>query len=133
MSLGTSSELKFDIGHVLFIDIVGYSKLLLAEQSNQMQTLREIVRGTEQFKKAESLTAAPAGLEDVIANSGMASTLRFGKFAGAKVYGSGYDINGSGNTKGDTLVVAVYVKNGQPEGRIRVSPKESFAGQLANR
>src|SRR5262249_32026600 len=35
-------------------DIVGYSKLLLAEQSNQMQTLREIVRGTEQFKKAEA-------------------------------------------------------------------------------
>src|SRR5262249_20511514 len=49
-----SSELKFDIGHVLFIDIVGYSKLLLAEQSNQMQRLREIVRGTEQFKKAEA-------------------------------------------------------------------------------
>jgi TolB-like protein/class 3 adenylate cyclase/Flp pilus assembly protein TadD len=50
----SSPELKFDIGHVLFIDIVGYSKLLLAEQSNQMQTLREIVRGTEQFKKAQA-------------------------------------------------------------------------------
>ena len=47
-------ELKFDIGHVLFIDIVGYSKLLIAEQSDQIQTLREIVRGTEQFKKAEA-------------------------------------------------------------------------------
>src|ERR1700741_5537128 len=47
-------ELKFDIGHVLFIDIVGYSKLLIAEQSDQIQTLREIVRGTEQFKKADS-------------------------------------------------------------------------------
>src|SRR5215468_5390185 len=54
MSSSTSSELKFDIGHVLFIDIVGYSKLLLAEQSNQMQTLRQIVRGTEQFKEAET-------------------------------------------------------------------------------
>jgi TolB-like protein/Flp pilus assembly protein TadD len=53
MSSQSSSELKFDIGHVLFIDIVGYSKLLLAEQSDQIQTLREIVRGTEQFKKAE--------------------------------------------------------------------------------
>ena len=31
-----SSELKFDIGHVLFIDIVGYSKLLIAEQSDQI-------------------------------------------------------------------------------------------------
>src|SRR6201993_3068991 len=48
------SELKFDIGHVLFIDIVGYSKLLIAEQSDQIQTLREIVRGTEQFKKADT-------------------------------------------------------------------------------
>jgi TolB-like protein/class 3 adenylate cyclase/Tfp pilus assembly protein PilF len=54
MSLQSSSELKFDIGHVLFIDIVGYSKLLLAEQSNQFQTLREIVRGSVQFKKAEA-------------------------------------------------------------------------------
>ena len=42
-----SSELKFEIGHVLFIDIVGYSKLLINEQSELMQKLREIVRGTE--------------------------------------------------------------------------------------
>ncbi|HEY2625470.1 MAG TPA: adenylate/guanylate cyclase domain-containing protein, partial [Candidatus Udaeobacter sp.] len=54
MSSESPSELKFDIGHVLFIDIVGYSKLLIAEQSDQIQTLREIVRGTEQFKKAEA-------------------------------------------------------------------------------
>ena len=49
-----SSEVKFQIGHVLFIDIVGYSRLLITEQTNQLQTLREIVRGTEQFKKAEA-------------------------------------------------------------------------------
>jgi TolB-like protein/class 3 adenylate cyclase/Flp pilus assembly protein TadD len=49
-----SSELKFEIGHVLFIDIVGYSKLLITEQSEQLQTLKEIVRGTEQFRIAEA-------------------------------------------------------------------------------
>src|SRR5215813_6271301 len=49
-----SPEVKLEIGHVLFIDIVAYSKLLIAEQTDQMQTLREIVRGTEQFKKAEA-------------------------------------------------------------------------------
>ena len=49
-----SSEVKFEIGHVLFIDIVGYSKLLINQQSEQMQTLREIVRGTEQFRTAEA-------------------------------------------------------------------------------
>ena len=53
MSADPASELRFEIGHVLFIDIVGYSKLLINEQSEQMQKLREIVRGTEQFRLAE--------------------------------------------------------------------------------
>ena len=48
------SDVKFEIGHVLFIDIVGYSKLLINEQSEQIQTLKEIVRGTEQFRIAEA-------------------------------------------------------------------------------
>jgi len=49
-----SSDVKFEIGHVLFIDIVGYSKLLINEQSDQIQTLRKIVRGAEQFRLAEA-------------------------------------------------------------------------------
>src|ERR1700757_3914125 len=49
-----SSDVKFEIGHVLFIDIVGYSKLLMHEQSEQLQTLKEIVRGTEQVRLAEA-------------------------------------------------------------------------------
>jgi len=49
-----SSEVKFEIGHVLFIDIVGYSKLLITEQREQLQTLKEIVRGTERFRLAEA-------------------------------------------------------------------------------
>src|SRR6266853_1103368 len=48
------SDVKFEIGHVLFIDIVGYSKLLINEQSEQIQKLKEIVRGTEQFRLAEA-------------------------------------------------------------------------------
>src|ERR1700726_4412298 len=49
-----SSDVKFEIGHVLFIDIVGYSKLLINEQSEQTQKLKQIVRGTEQFRLAEA-------------------------------------------------------------------------------
>jgi TolB-like protein len=49
-----SSELKFEIGHVLFIDIVGYSKGLINEQSELLQKLKEIVRGTEQVSLAEA-------------------------------------------------------------------------------
>jgi len=54
MSADPASELRFEIGHVLFIDIVGYSKLLINEQSERIQELREIVRGTEQFRSAEA-------------------------------------------------------------------------------
>src|SRR5256886_13612527 len=48
------SDVKCEIGHVLFIDIVGYSKLLINEQSEQIQKLKAIVRGTEQFRLAET-------------------------------------------------------------------------------
>src|ERR1700719_2070396 len=52
--MNSTQDLKFEIGHVLFIDIVGYSKLLINEQSEQIQKLKEIVRGTEQFRVAEA-------------------------------------------------------------------------------
>src|SRR5438128_563799 len=54
MPTESSSDVKLEIGHVLFIDIVGYSKLLINEQSAQIEKLREIVRGTEQFRAAEA-------------------------------------------------------------------------------
>jgi hypothetical protein len=54
MASDSSSEVKFEIGHVLFIDIVGYLKLLITEQSDQLQKLKEIVRGTEQVRIAEA-------------------------------------------------------------------------------
>src|ERR1700748_132415 len=54
MSADSSSDVKFEIGHVLFIDIIGYSKLNIREQSEQLETLKSIVRVTEQFKKAEA-------------------------------------------------------------------------------
>src|SRR5438128_7974210 len=50
----SASDVKFEIGHVLFMDIVGYSKLLINEQSQQIQKLKQIVRGTEQFRLAEA-------------------------------------------------------------------------------
>src|SRR5204863_8748293 len=47
------SDVKFEIGHVLFIDIVGYSKLLIHEQLEYLEKLREIVRATETFRAAQ--------------------------------------------------------------------------------
>jgi adenylate cyclase len=54
ISSASPSELKFEIGHVLFIDIVGYSQLLINQQSEQLDILRKIVRGTEQLRAAEA-------------------------------------------------------------------------------
>jgi class 3 adenylate cyclase len=64
MATDQSSEVKFEIGHVLFIDIVGYSRLLITEQRDQIQKLKAIVRGTEQFRLAEAegkLVRLPTG------------------------------------------------------------------------
>ena len=52
MPSDSSSDVKFEIGHVLFVDIVGYSKLNINEQSDQIQKLKAIVRGTEQVRLA---------------------------------------------------------------------------------
>src|SRR5437773_976766 len=54
MPAESASDVKFEIGHVLFIDIVGYSKLLIHEQSEQLQELREIARATAQFRAAQA-------------------------------------------------------------------------------
>jgi class 3 adenylate cyclase len=45
---------RLEIAHVLFIDIVGYSKLLTDEQSEALQELNEIVRNTEAVREAEA-------------------------------------------------------------------------------
>jgi TolB-like protein/class 3 adenylate cyclase/cytochrome c-type biogenesis protein CcmH/NrfG len=48
-----SSGVKFEVAHVLFIDIVGYSKLLIDEQSEALQDLNQIVRNTEAARAAD--------------------------------------------------------------------------------
>src|ERR1051325_7202694 len=47
-------EIGLEIGHVLFIDIVGYSKLLITDQSERLQKLKEIVWATGQFRQAQA-------------------------------------------------------------------------------
>jgi TolB-like protein/Flp pilus assembly protein TadD len=54
MATHSQADLQFEIGHVLFIDIAGYSKLLINEQSELIRQLKEVVRGTEQFRRAEA-------------------------------------------------------------------------------
>src|SRR5262245_36768770 len=54
MSAEAKKEIELEIAHVLFLDIVGYSKLSVNEQHAQVEQLNEIVRLCEQFRKAEA-------------------------------------------------------------------------------
>ncbi len=64
MTTGRERDLQLEIGHVLFIDIVGYSKLLINEQSEVLHELNDLVRATERVRAADAagkLIRLPAG------------------------------------------------------------------------
>ena len=64
MSSALEPHLHLEVGHILFLDIVGYSKLLVDEQKELVQELNRIVRETKQFRGAEAegkLTRLPTG------------------------------------------------------------------------
>ena len=64
MPIEIKNEIELEIAHVLFIDIVGYSKLLIDEQRDYLHTLNEVVRETDSFRAAEAggkLTRLPTG------------------------------------------------------------------------
>src|SRR5436305_5846800 len=54
MAAEVKKEIELEIAHVLFLDIVGYSRLSVNEQHARVEELNEIVRLCEQFRKAEA-------------------------------------------------------------------------------
>jgi len=54
MAAEINKEIELEIAHVLFVDIVGYSKLSVNEQHARVDELNQIVRAYEQFRKAET-------------------------------------------------------------------------------
>jgi class 3 adenylate cyclase len=54
MSAEIKKEIQLEIAHVLFIDIVGYSKVPINQQRGLVERLNEIVRGTDEFQAAET-------------------------------------------------------------------------------
>jgi hypothetical protein len=48
------SDPHLEIAHVLFIDVVGYSKLLVNEQREVVQQINQLLRKTPQFRKSEA-------------------------------------------------------------------------------
>src|SRR6059058_171457 len=54
MSAEVKKQIQLEIAHVLFIDIVGYSRLSSNEQHAVVDELTQIVRATDQFQKADA-------------------------------------------------------------------------------
>jgi TolB-like protein/Tfp pilus assembly protein PilF len=54
MDAESKKEIELEIAHVLFLDIVGYSKLSVNEQHARVDELNQIVRASEQYQKAEA-------------------------------------------------------------------------------
>src|SRR5437660_8470577 len=54
MAAEVKKEIELEIAHVLFTDIVGYSKLPIHQQRSVVECLNEIVRGTDEFQAAET-------------------------------------------------------------------------------
>src|SRR5438445_7203118 len=64
MPIQIKNEIQLEIAHVLFIDIVGYSKLSINEQHAAVDQLTQIVRASQEFQRAEAasrLTSIPTG------------------------------------------------------------------------
>ena len=63
MAPESEKNLRLEIGHVLFIDLVGYSKLLIEEQKQRLRQLTDIVLATLQVVRAtnEQLVRLPTG------------------------------------------------------------------------
>jgi TolB-like protein len=63
MATESENNLRLEIGHVLFIDLVGYSKLLIEEQKQWLRQLTDVVLATAQVREAsnEQLVRLPTG------------------------------------------------------------------------
>src|SRR5436190_62701 len=141
MSAEIKKEIQLEIAHVLFIDIVGYSKLSINEQRAAIDELNEVVRGSEQFQKAE----AAARLIKIPTGDGMALVfykspeepvkcaleisralkehrqLRMGAHSGP--ISGVIDVNGQGNLAGAGLNLAQRVMNCGDAGHILLSKR----------
>jgi TolB-like protein/Tfp pilus assembly protein PilF/class 3 adenylate cyclase len=142
MSAELESDAQLEIGHVLFMDIVGFSKLLVDQQAVCAHRLNQIVRNTDQFRAAEAagrLTRLPTGdgmvlvfftgpeaptrcaMQIASALKGASFGLRMGIHSGAvnKVV----DVDGRSNLAGSGINLAQRVMDCGDAGHILLSKR----------
>src|SRR5437762_12342711 len=141
MSPESKKEIQLEIAHVLFIDIVGYSKLSMNDQHAAIKELNQIVRASEQFQRAEAIgrlikiptgdgialvfyTSPEAPVQSAVAISHTLKEhprlqLRMGIHSGA--VGGVVDVNDRANLAGAGLNVAQRVMDCGDAGHILLS------------
>src|SRR4029079_13170264 len=124
MSYEGKKEIALEIAHVLFIDIVGYSKLSINEQRAAVEELNEVVRVSKQFQKAE----AAGRLIKIATGDGMALVFYTNQEAPAQCA-----IEISGALKAHPrLQVRIGVHSGPVSGVIDVNGRANLAGAGLN-
>src|SRR5216110_664892 len=143
MSVEVKKEIQLEIAHVLFIDIVGYSKLSVNEQHAAVEELNGIVRASKQFQEAEAAgrlikiptgdgmalvfyTSPEAPVQCAVEISGTLKErphlqLRMGVHSGP--VSGGIDVNGHVNLAGAGLNMAQRVMDCGDAGHILLSKR----------
>jgi serine/threonine-protein kinase len=124
MAAEVKKEIELEIAHVLFIDIVGYTTLLINEQRTLFQKLNKVVRETDQFRKAEE----SAALLKLPTGDGMALVFRSSPEAPVECA-----LEVSRALKGDpSLRVRMGIHSGPISGVVDVDGKANVAGAGIN-
>jgi len=117
-------QIRLEVAHVLFIDIVGYSKLSINEQRAVVDELTKIVRGSDQYQKAE----AAGRLIKIPTGDGMALVFYTSQEAPAQC---AIEINGALRAH-PRLQVRMGVHSGPVSGVIDVNGHANLAGAGLN-
>src|SRR5260370_14901221 len=124
MSSEVKKQIELEIAHVLFIDIVGYSKLSINQQRAVVDELAEVVRGSDQYQKAE----AASRLIKIPTGDGMALVFYTSQEAPAQC---AIEISGA-LKEHPRLQVRMGVHSGPVSGVIEVNGHASLAGAGLN-
>src|SRR5215467_2683307 len=124
MAAEVKKEIELEIAHVLFIDIVGYSKLMTSEQRRLLDLLNTLVRDAEHFRAAEAkhrLISVPTG-------DGMALVFYNTPEAPAEC---ALEISNAANEHPD-LKLRMGIHSGPVSGVVDVSGRANIAGAGIN-
>src|SRR5881394_415277 len=111
MPAEVKKEIQLEIAHVLFIDVVGYSKFSINEQGVVVDELTKVVRSSDQYQKAE----AAGRLIKIPTGDGMGLGVHSGPVSGV------IDVNERANVAGAGLNIAQRVMDCGDAGHILLS------------